>query len=72
MSDNIDQRLQGLTETVASLAAMQRDTMASIQELLKTIAADAENIRALPRIAEAHEHRITDLEGGVQLRMWNL
>ncbi len=32
--------------------------------MLATVERDGENIRALARIAEIHEHRLSDLEGG--------
>lgn len=35
-----------------------------IDNLLATVEKDAENIRALARIAEIHERRPGDLEGG--------
>jgi len=35
-----------------------------IENLLTAVEKDAENIRALARIAEIHEHRLSDLEGG--------
>ena len=54
----IEQRLGAVTMNL-ELAA--RD----IQDLHKVVQVDAENIRALARIAEIHEHRLTQLEGGV-------
>lgn len=35
-----------------------------IQDLKIAAQQDGENIRALARIAESHERRLTDLEGG--------
>ena len=35
----------------------------SIQELKALMEIDAENIRALARIAEAHQHRLDRIEG---------
>ncbi len=35
-----------------------------LRELKEVIAVDSENIRALARIAEIHNRRLTDLEGG--------
>jgi len=36
----------------------------SVDKLLAIVEKDGENIRALARIAEIHEHRLSDLEGG--------
>jgi len=36
----------------------------AIRELKAALQIDAENIRALARIAEAHERRLDDLDGG--------
>lgn len=38
----------------------------NVELLLRNSERDGENIRALARIAEIHEHRITELEGGPQ------
>ncbi len=56
---NIDERLQALT---MNLELLWRET----QDLKETARQDGENIRALARIAEIHERRLTDLEGGEQ------
>jgi hypothetical protein len=40
----------------------QETTTQQIDELKKPVERDAENIRALARIAEIHEHRLTDLD----------
>ena len=45
-----DQQIEKLTE--------QMETLARLIEM------DAENIRALARIAEAHEHRLDHIDGG--------
>jgi len=60
----VDERIEALTARheamTMSLELISRD--------LETIRAnserDGENIRALARIAEIHEHRLTGLEGG--------
>jgi hypothetical protein len=53
----IDERIEAL---VMSCELMQGDLerMKQLQER------DSENIRALARIAEIHERRLTDIEGG--------
>jgi len=63
----IDERLEKLTERheamAQSMELMQRqweDRWAKITDALEK---DAENIRALARIAEIHEHRLSGLEG---------
>ena len=53
----IDERLEALVQTVELLAGMQRENDNQIAQLTRLIAQDGENIRALARIAEAHEHR---------------
>jgi hypothetical protein len=76
----IDERLDGLTQTVEIIAAMQVDNekrfaqneerFAEIAVTLKEILAnqkrDAEHILALVRIAELHDRRLTHLEGDQQ------
>ena len=52
----IDERIEALTMNL-ELAGHE------IRDLAKQSAQDPENIRALARIAEIHEHRLTDLEG---------
>lgn len=67
---NIDERLQILTVNIESLhasvselhEAVQRHD-AQIEGLIKVTSQDAENIRALARIAEIHERRLSTLEG---------
>ena len=60
----LTERHEALTQTVELIASLQKDNDAHITRLAATIAEDGKNIRALARIAEAHEHRLTDLEGG--------
>jgi len=64
----IDERIEALmmnlellTRDVETLRETSRDTTA---QLVAAVTTDAENIRALPRIAEIHERRLTDLEEG--------
>ena len=53
---NIDERLEAIT--------MNLELVSHEIENLKTMAGqDGENIRALARIAEIHERRLTHLEG---------
>ena len=53
----IDERLEAITMNL-ELASHE------IQELRKLVEVDAENIRALARIAEMHERRISHIEEG--------
>jgi hypothetical protein len=66
---NIDERLEKLTERHQALAESVELLMQSIHEqganidkLIANSAQDAENIRALARIAELHQTRIEKLE----------
>jgi hypothetical protein len=52
----IDERIEALT---MNLELVSRD----IEELRKTAVQDGENIRALARIAEIRERRLSHLEG---------
>ena len=52
---SIDERIDALT---MNLELISHD----IRELKGVVETDAENIRALARIAEIHERRISDLE----------
>lgn len=72
----IDERIERLTERHEALAqsvelllvatrenaALARENTVSIRKLVEVTNQDAENIRALARIAEGHERRITGLE----------
>jgi len=61
---SIDERLDRLTERHEALT-MNGELISKDIETLTIIAArDGENIRALSRIAEMHERRVTELEGG--------
>jgi hypothetical protein len=67
----IDERLEKLAERHEALAqteelivSMQRDLTRDVQRLQIVAQQDGENIRSLAHIAEIHERRLTDLEGG--------
>jgi archaellum component FlaC len=59
----IDERLERLTERHEALTQSVEMLHRDIRELRGIVEIDAENIRALARIAEIHERRLSDLEG---------
>lgn len=66
----IDERLEFLLRSTESLHTNVHELYTSVHELrgiaqehTKQLQQDAENIRSLARIAEAHEQRISDIEG---------
>jgi acetolactate synthase regulatory subunit len=66
----IDERHDALRESVELLLIDSRENTKQIDKLTNKIdkltdliTIDAENIRALARIAEAHESRLSDIEG---------
>jgi len=67
----IDERIASLTMNLEllsrdheALRARHEATDRRVAALLTAVEQDAENIRGLVRIAELHERRLTDLEGG--------
>ena len=67
----IDERLEFLFKSTESLHSSTQELHAAAQENLRQLQEhtrqleiDAENIRALARIAEIHERRLSGLEGG--------
>jgi hypothetical protein len=61
---SIDERLDGITQTLEIAAAMQRDNEGRFAAIAANQARDAEHIHALVRVAELHHERLTYLEGG--------
>lgn len=68
---NIDERIEALTQNLEVMSGLVRDLVKSVDELRESVdelransLRDSENIRALARIAEIHERRLTDLEEG--------
>ena len=55
--EKLTERHEALTQTVELIAAMQLALTRDVQQ-------DSENIRALARIAEIHDRRLTEMEGG--------
>jgi hypothetical protein len=69
--ERIDARLEAIAMNLELTAAMAHANEARIdklgervEKLLTAVEKDAENVRALARIAEIHEHRLSDLDGG--------
>jgi hypothetical protein len=67
---NLAERHAALTQSVELLLLETRELRAGqersdehIRKITAAIELDAENIRALARIAESHERRLTDLGG---------
>jgi hypothetical protein len=59
----IDERLEFLLRSTESLHTNVHELYGIVQEHTKQLQQDAENIRSLARIAEAHEQRISEIEG---------
>ncbi len=59
----IDERLEKLTERHEALTLTVELVTADLQTLKALAQQDGENIRALARIAEIHERRLTEIEG---------
>jgi hypothetical protein len=69
--DRLVERHEALTQTVEHLALQGEERNKhlklqgeTIDKILAALETDGENIRALARIAEIHEHRISELHGG--------
>ena len=65
---NIDERIEALHVNIESLHSSVSELYSSVSELRATAERDSENIRTLARIAEIHERRLTDVEGGKDAR----
>ena len=60
---NIDERLEALVMNGELLMREIEGLKSSVETLRATAEEDGRSIRALARIAEIHEHRLTELEG---------
>jgi hypothetical protein len=58
-----DERIEALTRRHEALTMNLELIGREVETLLATAKQDGENIRALARIAEIHERRLTELEG---------
>lgn len=61
--ESLKERHEALTISLELLSHDHQDLTRDVRELRIASERDAENIRALARIAEIHERRLTDLEG---------
>jgi hypothetical protein len=61
---NIDERLEKLTDRHEALTLSLELLTSGVQDLKTAAQYDGENIRALARIAEIRERRLSHLEGG--------
>lgn len=61
---DIDQRLEFLAKSTESLHDSVNELHKIVRDHTEQLKIDAEHIRALARVAEIHEHRLTDLEEG--------
>jgi len=64
--DRMAERHEALAQSVELLSIETRELRAAIGDLRAVVSQDGEHIRALVRIAEIHERRLTHIEGGEQ------
>jgi hypothetical protein len=66
----IDERIDGLTQTLELLASIVKDNeqrhAREMAEIRAALAADGEHIRGLARIAELHSQRMDDHQQGIE------
>ena len=62
--ERLTERHEALTQSVELLHGESIEHTKQIEALLATATKDGEHIRALVRLAEIHERRLTHLEGG--------
>jgi archaellum component FlaC len=60
----IDERIERLTERHEALAQTVESITVDIRDLKDIAAKSLDSVNALLRIAESHERRITNIEGG--------
>jgi predicted AAA+ superfamily ATPase len=62
--DRLTERHEALTQSVEMLLMETRELRDIATKHAESLRADDEHIRALVRIAEIHDPRLTDIEGG--------
>jgi archaellum component FlaC len=62
--ERLTERHEALAQSVELMLVESREHTKQIERLIVAVREDSENVRALVRIAEMHERRLTDLEGG--------
>ena len=62
--ERLTERHEALAQSVELMLAESKEHTKQIERLIVAVREDSENVRALVRIAEMHERRLTDLEGG--------
>ena len=62
--EELKDRHEALTQSVELLRDRTQEIYGAIDKVIEASNQDGEHIRALVRIAEIHERRLTDLEGG--------
>jgi len=62
--DRLTERHEALTQSVELLAIEMRELREIVNKNAEAIGQNSQHINALVRIAEIHERRLTDLEGG--------
>jgi predicted RNase H-like nuclease (RuvC/YqgF family) len=60
----LGERIEALRGRIDALTTNVETLTTNVETLRATVEVDANNIRALARIAEIHEHRLNGLEGG--------
>ena len=60
---NLEERMEFLTHSIESHDRQMGEIMDAIAKLVEVTNQDATSIRALARIAETHDRRLTNLEG---------
>jgi hypothetical protein len=64
--ERLAERHEALTQSVELVLVATRENTDHIRKLVEVTNRDAEDIRALARIAEIHDKRITGIEDGRQ------
>ena len=60
---DVDERLEALAQTMATLAGMQRENEKRFDQVTRNFEIVLDSIKRLETIATSHEDRLEDLEG---------